>query len=82
MAAIVVMVLSKCMRDRWQILIGLALELFGYSWLIAFVGAGNSESQLCFHVQLYVHFTVISIVYIAVIITLTPFYCTWMIEAM
>ena len=44
MAVAVVMVLSKWVGDRWQILIGLALELFGYSWTVAFVGAGRSEA--------------------------------------
>jgi len=44
MAVVVVMVLSKWVGDRWQILIGLVLELFGYSWMVAFVGPGNSEA--------------------------------------
>ena len=56
MAVAVVMVLSKWVGDRWQILIGMVLELFGYSWMVAFLGAGNSEAARIYSVYLYEYF--------------------------
>lgn len=40
----IVTLLSRCVEDRWQIIVGLLCELFGYAWFIALVGQATSET--------------------------------------